>query len=202
MYPPPNYPTPEPYHYQRPPTDPPPPRRRWRKILPWAVPALILLVLGATYLVVRDTGKDSPPAPSATFDSQAPQGLHGTLTLHADKITDVMSMADGSTGIVVGYPGGVPDCSAFGGYDDLRAGTSVTVYDAAGKVVGTGALQAGHLPVGDDGNDRYSAQCAFDWEVSNVPRVTTFYQIEIGRRGKIVASAAEATGSLDSTLGR
>ena len=88
-------------------------------------------------------------------------------------------------------------CTGSGGYDDIRQGAAVTVYDDAGKVVGTGALDAGRYASEDS-----TAPCLFPVSVAGVPGGSRFYQVEVSHRGKVTVSAAEAkAGGFAATLG-
>src|SRR5207248_1667275 len=94
--------------------------------------------------------------------------LTGSMTLTGDNIPS------GSTS---------EDCTGYSGYDDITAGASVTVYDSAGKVVATGLLGAGKPK---------SAACVFPVRVLGVPEGSKFYRVEVGHRGQITVTAAEA----------
>ena len=85
------------------------------------------------------------------------------------------------------------DCTGYEGYDDIRAGAGVTVYDSAGKVVATSSLGAGKPK---------DAACVFPVKVPGVPEGSKFYQVEISHRGKITVSTAEAkAGEFGASLG-
>lgn len=85
------------------------------------------------------------------------------------------------------------NCQGYGGYDDIAEGSSVTVYNAAGQVVATGALGTG-TPSG--------TACVFPVSVPDVPDGSKFYGVEISHRGKIQVSADEAkTGLFGASLG-
>ncbi|MGW1160375.1 hypothetical protein ACWD48_19585 [Streptomyces sp. NPDC002519] len=85
------------------------------------------------------------------------------------------------------------DCTGYSGYDDIRAGTSVTVYDNDGKVVGQGVLGTGKPK---------DAACVFAVSVPGVPEGSKFYQVEVSHRGKVTVSAAEAkAGGFGASLG-
>lgn len=85
------------------------------------------------------------------------------------------------------------DCTGYSGYDDITAGASVTVYDSTGAVVATGSLGTGKPD---------SAACVFPVRVSDVPGGSKFYQVEVGHRGKVTVSQAEAkAGEFAASLG-
>lgn len=77
-----------------------------------------------------------------------------------------------------------PPCYGYRGMSDLNQGTSVTVYDASGTIVGAGVLGSGTSP------DRMG--CMFPFEVKGVPAGEDFYQVEISHRGRVTVSAEDA----------
>ncbi|MFF4318852.1 hypothetical protein [Streptomyces sp. NPDC001568] len=84
-------------------------------------------------------------------------------------------------------------CAGKGGYKDIRTGTSVTVYDDAGKVVATGSLGDG---------TRTGLTCAFPVSVADVPKGARFYQVEVSHRGKLTVAKDEAmAGTFGASLG-
>ncbi|GAB1508739.1 hypothetical protein JCM33774_07800 [Actinophytocola sp. KF-1] len=84
-------------------------------------------------------------------------------------------------------------CEGSGDYDDVRAGTPVTVHSMGGDVLATGALGS---PVWAE------PVCEFRITVAGVPGGHDFYQVEIGRHGKIAVSYDEArNGQAAITLG-
>ncbi len=93
-----------------------------------------------------------------------------------------------------------PQCFGRGGYDDIGAGTSVTVYDANGKIVGTGALDVGSLVVRKDADyeDWFTGVCEFAFAVSVPP--SDFYQVEVSHRGRSTVQLAEA-GNVTLSIG-
>lgn len=87
------------------------------------------------------------------------------------------------------------DCRADydSGYDDIREGTSVTVYGAGGEVIGTGEL-------GD--STSIDAACVFDISIDDVPKGEKFYKVEVSHRGTLQLTAEEAeNGELAASLG-
>lgn len=70
------------------------------------------------------------------------------------------------------------DCSSgTGGYNDIREGASVVVYDANDKKLAVGALEAGR--------DLDSGLCVFDFKVPDVPSGDGPYGVEVGNRGQV-----------------
>ena len=85
-------------------------------------------------------------------------------------------------------------CMGAGGYDDLAVGAGVTVYGAAGQVVGVGNLGSG-LDFGD--------MCFWSAEIV-VPGGEAFYSMEVTHRGELRASASEIENdrlSISGTIG-
>jgi len=81
-------------------------------------------------------------------------------------------------------------CSGTGGYSDMTAGASVTVYDGSGTIVGSGALVFGV---------RHGSTCEWDFGVNDLPDVP-FYQVEVSHRGKITVANADL-GNVAMSLG-
>lgn len=90
--------------------------------------------------------------------------------------------------------GANPDgtCDGMNGYHDIDQGTQVNIYDSAGKIVATGNLETGE-------GDAY--QCSFNFSISDVPRGSKFYQIEVSHRGKITETADAMLQPVRLTLG-
>lgn len=91
------------------------------------------------------------------------------------------------------------DCTGkdSAGYPDIKMGTAVTVYDAAGKVIAMGSLGKG-APV----LERYPAPCVFPFIAPSVPAGESFYQVEVASRGRVAIEAADAEAGLAAlTLG-
>lgn len=89
-------------------------------------------------------------------------------------------------------------CAGGGGFDDIREGAAVTVYDAAGGVVAAGSLGAGvYASAGD-----VTTPCVFLFSVRGVPAGSKFYSVEVSHRGKLTVSAADArAGKFAASLG-
>ncbi|MEU1596224.1 hypothetical protein ABZ468_26030 [Streptomyces sp. NPDC005708] len=123
-------------------------------------------VVGGAWAVTANSGPGKP----ATFT------LKGSFELTEDAVSD--------------DNGG---CMGSGGYDDIREGTGVTVYNAAGDVVATGALT----------NPTYgSPGCNFDVRVPGVPKGEKFYKVEVSHRGTLQLTAKQAeNGELGASLG-
>lgn len=79
-----------------------------------------------------------------------------------------------------------------GGYSDIDPTTAVTVYDAAGKVVGAAPLGTDCLDTFGDTADPSTA--AWTTKVPGIPD-SKFYQVEVGHRGKLTFSRAQLAGA-------
>ncbi|MFD7996851.1 hypothetical protein [Streptomyces mexicanus] len=123
-------------------------------------------VVGAAWAITANSGPSEP----------------GTFTLEG-----TFELTDGATSDDNG------GCMGTGGYDDIREGTGVTVYGAAGDVIATGALQ----------DPNYSAlTCKFAVRVDDVPKGQKFYKVEVSHRGTLQLTAEEAqSGQFAGSLG-
>ncbi|WP_330247289.1 hypothetical protein OHA33_34035 [Streptomyces sp. NBC_00562] len=84
-------------------------------------------------------------------------------------------------------------CMGKGGYEDLRAGTEVTVTDASGSVVAADSLALGKV-VGET--------CMFKFTVHDIPVGSKLFRIEVSHRGAITKTEAELRlGDIGLTLG-
>ncbi|MBN6036484.1 hypothetical protein [Amycolatopsis sp. 195334CR] len=137
----------------------PPPQRRisWLTFAVGVVSGAALL--GGTWGLVTIAGSTSTP------DSFT---LRGSMTLYDSKTA-------------------INDCRGSGGYSDIRAGASVTVYGASGNVVGDGSLGPGKSA---------SSSCSYSLMVEDVPDGEKFYQVEVSHRGKITVTAEDAKAGL------
>lgn len=93
--------------------------------------------------------------------------------------------ASGKLGLVA-VDAATDDCSSgTGGYDDIHEGASVVIYDAAGKKLAVGSLDAGK----ERGT---SGLCLFDFEVSDVPSGVGPYGVEVSSRGQVTFKEDQA----------
>lgn len=74
-------------------------------------------------------------------------------------------------------------CAGTGGYDDISAGTTVTVSDGSGHVVGIGELGLGK-------EKSLLGECEFAFTVKDVPD-EDFYDVEVSHRGGLKFSRQE-----------
>ncbi|RVW06746.1 hypothetical protein EF834_02185 [Rhodococcus spongiicola] len=108
----------------------------------------------------------------ATFE------ITGTLTLNGKATT---------TGLPTGF-----SCAGTSGYDDLSPNAAVKVSDESGTL-----LAKGHM-IGSVGGSGY---CIFDFAVTDVPRGSKFYEVEIARRGGLSYTEVEAEEGLSLSIG-
>lgn len=154
------------------PENPPAPARRWPHPL---ITGLVGLAVGAGVVGLAWGLSSGGLGPVQTFT------LRGTMTLTGPTPLDYDHKA----------------CTGSGGYDDIVKGASVTVYDAGGKTVATGALGAGRYASEDS-----TAPCLFPVSVPGVPGGSKFYRVEVSHRGQITVSAADAkAGAFAASLG-
>jgi hypothetical protein len=146
----------------------PAPRRNLVPILIAALAAALVAVI--VLVVVLTAGGNDESAAAETFT------LNGSMAM---KFGDVSGAGD--------------QCAGSGGYDDIRKGAQVTVYDDKGAVVGTSALTGSSF-----GTD---SGCTWFFQVE-VPAGPDFYQVEVSHRGKITVTPEEAkAGAVELTLG-
>ena len=78
------------------------------------------------------------------------------------------------------------ECFGFNGYDDLHLGTSVTVSDGEGNVIGVGEVRSSEVK----SEASTSRSCAFKFVVEDLPRAD-FYAVEVSHRGAVTFSFDE-----------
>lgn len=82
-------------------------------------------------------------------------------------------------------------CVTYGGFREIGAGTMVTVRDAAGAIVATGALTPGQA---------HGTSCVFSYSIPGVP-TDDFYSVEVASRGALTYTADEvAAGNVHQEL--
>lgn len=80
-------------------------------------------------------------------------------------------------------------CKGSGASSDISDNTTVSVFNAQGKLIATGGLSNGvyaSTPIG--------SACTFTLTVDDVPDGLPNYSVEIGQRGEKVISSIEAHG--------
>ncbi|KAA1031813.1 hypothetical protein FVA95_08600 [Pseudonocardia sp. EV170527-09] len=113
--------------------------------------------------------------------------LAGTSTR---SITGAMTVMNGTSSLYSSSSYG--SCHLSSGYDDIVAGTAVTVRDSAGRIAGVGALDSG---------TGSSYGCTFSFVVDDVP-ASDFYTVEVGHRGEVTfTDAAVRNGDIQLSLG-
>jgi hypothetical protein len=178
--------------------DRPPASSNWRSKKQW-IAAGVLGALAIGVGVAVDATKQNPsergtsPLQDAADLTSTPAAQDATFTLSGG-----ITLSDS------GIRGTATDCYGTGGYNDLSVGLGVTVYDAGGKIVATGSLESseGRGTELSGGGPPLLLSCRFEVRVYKVPKGSDFYQVEVGRRGKITVSAKQATsGAFRATLG-
>ncbi|WP_233288996.1 hypothetical protein [Kitasatospora sp. MBT63] len=139
----------------------------------------VVIGAGGVGLAWAAAGADGKVAASPTAGTKGDSSgftLLGTMTLSGSN-----------------RPVGSDGCAGRSGYDDILEGTSVTVYDASGKVVAEGEL---------GGGIRKGTACEFPVHVGHVPETSNFYQVEVSHRGKLTVSVDDAkAGRFAASLG-
>jgi hypothetical protein len=90
---------------------------------------------------------------------------------------------------------GLPDgfeCAGKGGYKDIGPGAAVTVTDEQGTLLAKGAIAT---------SSGGSNGCWLDFTVSDVPRGSAFYKVEVSHRGELTYTESEAESGLVFSLG-
>lgn len=118
-----------------------------------------------------------------TFASSSTFTLNGTITVsgYAGSVT---TSSDGTT------------CQGSGGYSDITPGTAVTVANAQGQVIATGALGTGAMASGNG-----LTACSLPFSVPGVPDGLPTYSLTISHRGTQVIPSSEAHSGVALTLG-
>lgn len=151
---------------------------------PWLKIAGVVVVLAGLIAAIAYTASASRTPPgeaAATSATDTPLRVVGQLHLRSYRGIgfDGAANATGSA------------CFGESGYDDIRAGTQVTV-TADEKVVAVGALGLGEY----DGR-----VCVFPLSVESIPRGHDFYSVEVAHRGAINYPAAQLAEPITVTLG-
>lgn len=100
-------------------------------------------------------------------------------TSEQKEVTGLMVLHGGFDGTFTrGDPDKGDPCEGQGGYDDLREGAQVTIRDENNEVLAVGALDEGKILT----EGLYD--CAFFFEVPEVPLESSFYSVEVASRGE------------------
>jgi len=146
----------------------------------------------------------APVAPAAPAAPPPPAAAPVTVQL-AGTFTVVGFYQQGQVTATVQIAPDGSSCGGINGYGDVGEGTTVTVYDAAGTIVGTTTLGAGtgERRYTDEESrvaypDLYYGPCALPFALT-VPD-SEFYQVEVSHRGRTTVQRADA-GSVAMQLG-
>ncbi len=139
----------------------------------------LMFVVGAIVIAACSGGSaGEKPTPSAAPTEPSTQTLRGTMVLKE-------GAQPGGVGSVIAI--GAP-CWGIGGYDDMAAGTQVTVRNENDALIAKGALSEGAIsPRGPTGT---LPDCDFAFTVRDVPNAA-FYTIEVSHRGELTYSREE-----------
>lgn len=81
-------------------------------------------------------------------------------------------------------------CVTTGSLAAVRQGTSITIFDASGKIVGTASLSAGQPDLGGGGADVFKNYCRFDFTADVDP--AEFYKVQVAQMTPVVVKRADA----------
>jgi hypothetical protein len=79
-------------------------------------------------------------------------------------------------------------CSGANYYKDLQEGTSVTVFDSKGNIIGSTVL-GNSLYIVDSSAKKLT--CYFAWNLDNIPNDDDGYSVQVGNRNKVKFSTEE-----------
>lgn len=162
---------------------PPAPRRRKGPVIAVVVAGGVALaaIVGLSLALVAAThGKGSTatttaPARAAVATTPVAPAMVGTLSM--PRFTSPHTAYDTANWKV----NSIGSCEGLGGYSDIAATTSVTVYDGSGKIIGVSGLTFGI---------RHGQTCEWEFGVPNLPD-EAFYQVEVAHRGKVAVQKAD-----------
>ncbi|MDB4873284.1 MAG: hypothetical protein JWL97_4288 [Gemmatimonadales bacterium] len=149
---------------------------------------LVIVGLAVALVVALNNQGTAAPAPSSARPAVAATpvkaGMLGTVSM--PRYAKPRTAYDTANWKLTGTGG----CEGIGGYNDMALGTSVTVYDGSGKIVGVSSLVIGV---------RHGQHCEWAFGVPDLPDVP-FYQVEVSHRGKVAVEKADL-GAVALTLG-
>jgi len=152
------------------------------------MPRLLLISIATMSLVCLTACSASP----ASSDGQSSlSGVHGSVTV---------PRFVGSSGLkpIAGDP-----CTAKAGYDDIAAGTQVTVKDASGKTLAFTSLDAGTVSKKDPLNTGMYVYCEFPFTIDKLP-ASAIYAVSAGgvQRGAVNFEKADVSShGFDISIG-
>lgn len=165
---------------------PAPPRRGTARIAVLVAAGTVVAVLAGAagaYLLLRQD--EQPASTTATVSStpSAPAAAEPTTF----KVTGEVILPNGYSGTTT--------CRGSGPYQDIKVGAKVTVRDADGGPVGSGALDVGEV--------KQPKGCVFPFSVPNVPTGGEPYTIEVTHRlGPQYSEAVISTQNIELALGQ
>jgi len=183
----------EPHHT---PANPPPPRRH-RPARTYSLGVLATATAAAlaagiatgwaafhgntTEAKTANTASTTAPTAAATSSSAATITVHGSLTLKIGAFENIDNT----------------NCTSLEGYNDISAGTAVTIGNQNGATIAVGQLGAGHIQGSRDTGD---LRCVFGFDVP-APYGETLYTVTISHRGTQTFSPVQAVNGADMSLG-
>lgn len=150
----------------------PPPARGRRALIVLVAVLAVATVAGITAVAVLLLTRDDRAAPGGTAGGKGTTTVAGELVLRTGQFS-----FQGAT---------KPPCKGWDKFADVDRGTQVTVTDAAGKVLATGALEqgvTGGLVTLSDSKTRKADTCTFKFQVPGVQRGAGPYGVEVAKRG-------------------
>jgi hypothetical protein len=135
---------------------------------------LKLVALGAVLLALTACGSSKPAAVEPQIKTITVEGYMDLNIPHQWSAHDAGSPCD---------------ASLSQGYSDMAQGAQVTIYDAAGKVLTLGALDAGTIATD---TDPVFGICRFAFQVPGVPNIAGPFQIQVSHRGMVAFTKDQA----------
>lgn len=131
-------------------------------------------------------------SPAASSSSPTTFDLIGTLTLYGPISTGTDAMTVGATCIGIENPS-LPSEN----FEDIGAGTQITIKDGTGATVGLGTLSTSELQIV---NPLESRACSFQMSVTGIEAGKGFYSMLIGNHGTQQTAEADFIGDTELSL--